>query len=226
MPTSTAPLATPNNRFIDFRVDDDEIEAGECVRFSWIVKGDIGIVEFNEVNDNKNAILVSAEGTQEACPTKETAYELAITWLDNSRGGRGLTIKIKSQNNNQGGNSSSTGSSSTSSNTTAPGTFVAVTPILIQTTPTLTASGSPATPPAGIFSAARTLPETGRRSPSGLADPDKTDLSQPSTLPEASQPSVLAGLIEHSQVWLLLGLAVISLTLGRRILSSRKGTIK
>jgi hypothetical protein len=73
MPTSTVPPTTPNNRFIDFRVDDDEIESGECVRFSWIVKGDIGIVEFNEIDDNKDALLVSAEGNQEACPTKDTS---------------------------------------------------------------------------------------------------------------------------------------------------------
>src|SRR5512135_2538495 len=49
--TATSPSgtpATPTGRSVDFRVDDTKISAGECVLFSWVVKGDIDKVEFDE----------------------------------------------------------------------------------------------------------------------------------------------------------------------------------
>ena len=217
IPTSTIPQSTPNNRFIEFRVDDDEIESGECVRFSWIVKGDIGIVEFNEIDDNKDALLVSAEGNQDACPTKDTSYELIVTWLDNSRGGKGLTVELKNDNNGQSGNSS--GSSSNNGQTSSsPGTFIAVTPIMIQTTSTLTAPG-------GIFSAARTLPETGNRSVATSVPAQAISVNLATEQPTKQSPiSTISSTANQGSN--RLNLWVVGLALGAGLLCSWRGIVK
>ena len=51
MPTPLPPTATPTDRMVDFRVDDDEIDQGSCVEFSWVVRGDIDRVEFEREDD-------------------------------------------------------------------------------------------------------------------------------------------------------------------------------
>jgi hypothetical protein len=170
-PTSPAPVGptpTATGRVVDFRVDDDEIEPGTCVTFSWVVRGDLDRVEFDTMGDGKVAVLVPDMDSQTACPEEETEYQLIATWLDGAQTTRSIEIDFKSQSNG----SSDGGTTATP---IATGSWVAVTPIPIGTTPVPVApSLSPATPtpnssgvmmamaaPTGRLNSVSMLPETG-----------------------------------------------------------------
>jgi hypothetical protein len=181
-PTPVLPTSTPDNRLVDFRVDNDEIDQGECVQFSWVVRGDIDRIEFDEVDDDKDAVLVSAQDEREECPDKDTEYELSVKWLDGTKSAKTLEIEVHTDSSGSS-NSGSSGGSGTgqSSETTTAGSFVPVTPIaLTSLTPTAESSaetsdesalfqqitqeetaGQPVEKPSGVLGSVDRLPETG-----------------------------------------------------------------
>jgi hypothetical protein len=168
-PTSPAPASptpTTTGRVVDFRVDDDEIEEGACVMFSWVVRGDLDRVEFDTLGDGKVAVLVSDMDSRQECPQEETKYELITTWLDSTQTTRTIEIEFKSQSgDSSGGDATAT--------PIATGAWVAVTPIPMGTTPvSVESSSSQTTPgpnssggmmaaPTGPLNSVSMLPETG-----------------------------------------------------------------
>jgi hypothetical protein len=189
VPVAPTPIYSPEDRFIDFRVDDDDIDAGECVEFSWVVRGDIDRVEFDQRDDDKEAILVADLDDREECPIKDTDYELIVRWLDNTKTTSKIEVTVgESSSTDTGSDSSSssgTNNSGSGTNTTV-GVFVQVTPILITNTlfnirvtpvpgssedtagaavPAVSsAPGTVPVEPTGVLGTINTLPETGRQS--------------------------------------------------------------
>jgi hypothetical protein len=104
--TATSPSgtpATPTGRAVDFRVDDRNISAGECVTFSWLVRGDIDKVEFDQHDDNKNAVLVPEEKYDaEECPGSTTEYNLIVSWLDGTRTTQTIKVKVEDADDDGG----------------------------------------------------------------------------------------------------------------------------
>ncbi len=180
IPTNTPdPAATPTanptaaGRMVDFRVDEDEITEGECVMFSWVVRGDIDRVEFDQVGDGKVSLLVSDMDSREECPEEDTEYELGVTWLDSTQTTRSIEIEVDAG----GTGGSSGGDNGTGTGTPTPGgtaAFVPVTPIPIVTTPVSVvystpvqvSSGGAVVTPVGVLASVQVLPETGYLSPS------------------------------------------------------------
>ncbi len=182
------PGATPAGRLVDFRADDDEINNGDCVQFSWVVRGDIDRVEFDQDDDNKEPLLVSALDDREECPVEDTQYILIVRWLDGTRTNQEIEIEVHTSGDDEedgssGSGGSSSGGSGDGTTSGGVGEFIPVTPILITTgTPTPapvamapaaaenstfqqvantdTSSSQPAAP-AGVLGSVGTLPETG-----------------------------------------------------------------
>jgi hypothetical protein len=177
-PTNTpnpavTPTANPTAaaRTVDFRVDEDEIIKGDCVMFSWLVRGDIDRVEFDQIGDGKVPLLVSDMDSRQECPEEETTYELVVTWLDSTETTRSIEIEVDADGTGDGG-----GDNGASGGTPTPGgtaTFVYVTPIPIATTPVSAgnstpvqgASGGVVVTPVGALGSVKVLPETGYLSP-------------------------------------------------------------
>lgn len=179
-PTPISPTATPDNRLVDFRVDKDEIDNGECVQFSWVVRGDIDRIEFNEVDDGKDPILVADQDDREECPDDDTDYELIVRWLNGTKTTKGIEIEVHSDS---GSGSSSGSSGDQSSTSTTVGSFIPVTPIaLTSLTPEAEpasetsvqaeaavfqqvtqedTSARPRATPAGLLQSVKSLPDTG-----------------------------------------------------------------
>jgi hypothetical protein len=164
-PTETPTGTAAVSRLITFRVDENEIDQGECVLFSWVAKGeDIGFVEFAE--NAKNPILVEEQGTHTVCPEGTNVYQLLVTWIDSTRTGSDiLQVKVNEQSDSSGSGDSSAGGAEVVS---PPGTFVAVTPVPIlapsapsQATPVPGTSNSIVARPTGILGSVVVLPETG-----------------------------------------------------------------
>jgi hypothetical protein len=152
--TPSDPDATPIGRVVEFRVDDDDIDQGTCVQFSWVVKGDYAWVEFNILRDGKNPYLVSETDDRQECPTEDTEYELMVSWLDGTYT-KSERIKVKVDSNNGDGDSGNgSGTSAT------PASFVQVTPILLPSTPIPVV-----VTPVGALGEIRYLPETGGAPP-------------------------------------------------------------
>lgn len=140
-----APTPTPDgdvaSRLVDFRVDADDIEEGECVEFSWVARGDIDRIEFDQKDDDKDGVLVAALDDRIECPADDRNYELIVHWLDSSTIKHKIEINVHASATSNNGNdddndsnsSSSNSSGSSTTNTTA-GVFVQVTPILITNT--------------------------------------------------------------------------------------------
>lgn len=168
-PTNTPdPAVTPTTnptasaRLVDFRVDDDEITKGECVTFSWVVRGDIDRVEFDQLGDGKVPLLVSDMDSREECPEEDTTYELDVTWLDGTNTER--SIKIEVDEDDAGDNSGDSDASSGTPTPAGTASFVPVTPIPVIGTPQASyqdASGSIVVTPVGVLGSVQTLPETG-----------------------------------------------------------------
>jgi hypothetical protein len=186
--TSADPAATPAGRLVDFRVDDDEIDQGECVMFSWVVRGDIDRVEFDQRGDDKAPILVSTMDTRQECPDEDTDYELIVSWLDGTQTTRGIGIEVNGASSDGSGNSAGEGT------TTPAGTavFVPVTPIPIAGTPVSvgdgtvqqavyeSTSGGVVVTPVGVLASVQLLPETGYLSPPGAGtNPSEGNLVAP-----------------------------------------------
>jgi hypothetical protein len=212
-PTSPAPVGptpTSSGRVVDFRVDDDEIEPGTCVMFSWVVRGDLDRVEFDTLGDGKVAVLVSDMDSREACPEEETDYELIATWLDGTQTTRSINIELKSQNKDSSGG----GATATP---VATGAWVAVTPIAIGTTPAPAAPApAPAAPapnssggmmaaPTGRLTSVNTLPETGYGPPPSA---DVTQAADHVTAAQSAAPTwlIFAGALILSCTLSILGL--------------------
>lgn len=174
LPTPVLPTVTPNNRLVDFRVDEDEIDSGDCVQFSWAVRGDIDRIEFDQLDDDKEAILVSEQDDREECPEADTEYKLTVKWLDGSKSSKSIEIDVRdgssSSSSSSGGNGADQASGSTE------GAFIPVTPIALKSlTPVAEenesdlftqispdgSEGQPVEKPAGILGSVNSLPETG-----------------------------------------------------------------
>lgn len=210
---SGSPTATPSGRLVDFRVDEDKVKPGDCVTFSWVVRGDLDRVEFDVKEDGKVAVLVSDMDSREECPSSETKYELTATWLDGTRTAR--TIKVEVDSGGDGDSGSGDTGSATPAGTAV---FVPVTPIPFPSTPVAGGSSAPqpvsqqspsgsvsVAPVGGALSGVRVLPETGHRSP-----PSATviQLDNNPAVTESQQGFwliLVAGLI------LFLGMAIIAL---------------
>jgi hypothetical protein len=219
--TSANPAATPAGRLVDFRVDDDEIDKGDCVMFSWVVRGDIDRVEFDKRDDDKAPVLVSAMDTRQECPDEQTDYDLFVTWLvDGTQTTRSIEIEV------DGGGSGSGGSSAGGGTTTPAGTavFVPVTPIPITGTPVSTGggtaqqavyqetSGGVIVTPVGVLGSVQVLPETGYLSPpAAAADPSKDSLAADKT--RWRLWPALVGVLG-----VFLGMAILGLTLVAKII--------
>lgn len=232
-PTPVLPTATLDNRLVDFRVDNDEIDQGDCVQFSWAVRGNIDRIEFDEVDDNKEAVLVSAQDEREECPDQDTEYELSVQWLDGTKSAK--TLEIQVNNSSDGSSSSSSGSSAGQSSETTVGSFVPVTPIaLTSLTPTAEANaetsdesalfqqitqeetaGQPVEKPSGVLGSVDRLPETG----GALLRKDLSPADRPSVTGETSYQSpterseLIRGLVLIGRWGLLIGVSVILLKL-------------
>lgn len=126
-PTPSGPTATPEGRVVNFRAESDEIDLGECVLFSWVVRGDVAWVEFNEVDDDEDPLLVDDQGDRQECPDNDTDYELIVTWLDGSKSRDGIEIEVNGSGSSSGGGGSGGGGGGGAAPT--PGAFVVVTPI-------------------------------------------------------------------------------------------------
>ncbi len=215
VPSGNSP-ATPSGRLVDFRVDDDEISKGECVMFSWVTRGDIDRVEFDQRDDDKAPILVSTMDTRQECPDEETDYDLIVTWLvDGTQTTHSIQIEVDSGSGGDGSNSAGGGT------TTPAGTavFVAVTPILITVTPVSAGggdaqqavyqdtSGGAVVKPGGELASVQLLPETGYlSSPAADTNPSEDNLA-------AAQPRWRLWLALAGGLSLFLGVAVLGLTL-------------
>jgi hypothetical protein len=170
-PPSSGPTSTPEGRVLNFRTDNDEIDLGECVLFSWVVRGDVAWVEFNEVDNDEDAFLVEDQGERQECPDNDTDYELIVTWLDGSRSKDSIEIEVNGSGISSGGSGEGGGSAPT------PGPFVVVTPIAYsevqgEVTPIpgfMNIPDSASLPPDNaILASIVQLPETGSR-PAGAS---------------------------------------------------------
>ena len=188
VPVAPTPGTSPADRFIDFRVDDDDIDTGECVEFSWVVRGDVDRVEFDQRDDDKGPVLVAGLDDRQECPTEDTNYELIVRWLDSTKTTRKVEVEVDDSGSNNSDSSNNSGGGADNGggviNTTA-GVFVQVTPILITNTlfnirvtpvpgsaeaqvsaaaPAIPAApGEAAVKPSGILGTIQELPETGSR---------------------------------------------------------------
>lgn len=174
-PTPLPATVTPSNRLIDFRVDEDEIDSGDCVEFSWVVRGDIDRVEFDEIDDGKEAVLVSEQDEREECPDVDTEYKLIVKWLDGSKTSDSIEIDVL-DDSSDGSSSSSGGNGTGQDSGSTVGVFIIVTPIAMSSlTPVAEenesdlftqispdgSDGQPVEKPAGILGSVNSLPETG-----------------------------------------------------------------
>jgi len=171
--TATSPSgtpATPTGRSIDFRVDDRKIGPGECVTFSWLVKGDLDKVEFDEHDDSKNPVLVPEEKYDaEECPGSTAEYRLIVYWLDGTKTTQSIKIKVSGSSSDDGGDGEASLTVTPGAGT---GDFMPVTPLPIsgggggqgatpQSVAYQSATGGAVVTPVGVLGSVILLPETG-----------------------------------------------------------------
>jgi hypothetical protein len=154
--STVTPTATVVSRTVDFRVDDDDIDPGECVTFSWLVRGDIDRIEFRA--EDKDAILVSSMDSRDECPAEETDYDFIVTWLDGTQTTRSIEIEVDHTSDNDNAGDSSNGGGTPSPGGTGP--FVPVTPVPFEQSSQQTDDGE-FLAPIGVLGSVRLLPETG-----------------------------------------------------------------
>jgi len=231
-PTPTGPTSTPTGRIVKFDDDtgDGEIDSGECVLFSWVVRGDIAFVEFDQIDDGKDPWLVSDIDEREECPTEDTEYQLKVTWMDDGKTRSAIEIEVNTGGGGGSGGGSGGGGGSTVDGGTVvpPGSFVQVTPILITntvaagvTTPAADIASSPGTltpAPTGVLASVSVLPETGALPPPATVPASGSSIIHGKDNQDTAhwpwQPGVMfaAGLV------MLSGSAVAGLALPRGIL--------
>jgi hypothetical protein len=214
--TSANPAATPAGRLVDFRVDDDKVNKGECAMLSWVVRGDIDRVEFDTRDDEKAPVLVSAMDSRQECPDEQTDYDLIVSWLDGTRTTRSIEIDI---------NDSSDSNSAGGGTTTPAGTavFVPVTPIPIAGTPVSvgggtaqqavyqSTSGGVVVTPVGVLGSVQVLPET------GYLSPPVTDIKPSEDNLAAARPRWRLWLALASGLGIFLSIAILGLALAAKI---------
>ncbi len=192
------PTGTPTGRDVDLRPSSDDIEieeAGDCVLFTWLVKGDIDRVEWDEEDDDLDPILVDASDERTECVDEETAFVLIVRWLNGQSSKEKREIKIVGPKDS--GDSSGGGGP-----VPTPGAFVVVTPLLITNsiafspiTPTPVFGGSSTgdqQKPEGILGTIVELPETG--SLNAARDPRLPHASLDTTATPAG-PSTVTGIL-------------------------------
>lgn len=190
VPTNTPdPAATPTvdptaaARVVDFRADSTDIDVGDCVMFSWVVRGDIDRIEFDQIGDEKVPLLVSDMDSRQECPTEDTTYELRVTWLDATKTKESIEIEVAG---GDGGSSGSGGATATPAGTAV---YVPVTPVPAST---IVASGGGVVTPVGVLGSVRILPETGHVSPP-MAQAAASENDPAKTRPEPGFWSAFAG---------------------------------
>lgn len=240
LPTPLPATVTPSNRVVDFRVDEDEIDSGDCVEFSWVVRGDVDRVEFDQLDDDKEAVLVSDQDEREECPEVDTDYRLVVKWLDGSKTSDTIEINVRDDGSSNGAGSSSGGSSTGQTTDSTVGVFIIVTPIALNSlTPeaesaadassesdlfsqiTQDASGGQSTEkPAGILGSVNALPETGGVSSRKLVSvEDRPSVSSEINYDLPTQRSEPFGLVAAAGRWGML--IVVAAVLVRLITSIR-----
>jgi hypothetical protein len=202
---------------VDFRVDDDDIDRGSCVEFSWVVRGDIDRVEFEKEDDGKDPILVATLDQREECPSADAVYKLMVRWLDGAKTTRKIDIEVDENatagtgdDNTNGGSGSSSSESSGSNNGSdvapAPGgagSFVHVTPIAVSTNTPISSGDSPQQvsyasaavmseipAPDGLLGSVSALPETGMSPPTISKSTSSMPLSTVND-PQAAESTVM-----------------------------------
>ena len=92
-PTATPlPTQTPSPT-IDFTVDRTEINAGQCVLFTWNVQN-ASAVYFYPQGEAWDQYPVLPQGTRSECPPVTTTYELRVINIDGSQEIRKITIYV------------------------------------------------------------------------------------------------------------------------------------
>jgi hypothetical protein len=199
VPTAPTPWPTATAaRIVKFSVDAEngEINLGQCVLFSWVVRGDIAWVEFDQDDDDKDPILVADTAERKECPARDADYKLKVTWLDNTTFTREIDIEVDTSQSSSSGDSGSSAGSAGNADVPASGPFVAVTPILFQDI---------SLAPSGVLVSINSLPETGL-SPVGSLPEKGREISRP-VLPQH----------QFAPIWYLLGAAGMAALLGMGI---------
>lgn len=183
-----APTSTPTGREVDLRPGDETIKidtAGDCVLFTWLVKGDIDRVEWDKEDDDTDPILVSASDERQECVNEDSDFTLIARWSNGQKSQETREIRIESDSSGSGGGSGGAGGP-----VPTPGAFVVVTPLLITNSlafspPAPESSASSAGDefrPEGILGTIVELPETG-----SLYQVEDDKLSQTSQAPSPYQ---------------------------------------
>jgi hypothetical protein len=205
---------------VDFRADDDEIDKGDCVMFSWVVRGDIDRVEFDKREDDRDPVLVSNMDSREECPDGDTDYDLIVRWLDGTQTTRSIEIEVDADSDGSDSNSGGGGAATPS----GVGVFVNVTPILItdtlgsvedgalQQASYQDTSGGVGVTPGGVLGSVKVLPETGYLSPL-TANTVQSENNFAAVQPDWGSWPMLAG-----GLGIFLGIVIIGLTLGAKVI--------
>jgi polar amino acid transport system substrate-binding protein len=69
---------------IDFKVDRDQIKAGECVVFSWTVKNVKSYYFYSQFENWQDHPKTGDTGSEKECPQVQTTYYLRVVYPDNS----------------------------------------------------------------------------------------------------------------------------------------------
>jgi polar amino acid transport system substrate-binding protein len=83
------PTATPKPKptplpSVDFKVDRDQIKAGECVVFSWTVKNVKAYYFYSQFERWQDHPKTGDTGSEQECPQVQTTYYLRVVYTDNS----------------------------------------------------------------------------------------------------------------------------------------------
>jgi len=83
------PTATPQPKptplpSVDFKVDRDQIKAGECVVFSWSVKNVKAYYFYSQFENWQDHPKTGDTGSEKVCPQAQTTYYLRVVYPDNS----------------------------------------------------------------------------------------------------------------------------------------------
>lgn len=83
-PTSTPPPTQTPNPSINFVVDKTNIFAGECVSFSWNVRGAQAVYFYKSGENWQNYPVQQQVNSRLECPATTTTYELRVNWPNGS----------------------------------------------------------------------------------------------------------------------------------------------
>lgn len=92
-PTPTPPPTATPSASISFTVDRTQIQAGQCVTFSWDVRN-ASSVFFYALGQNWPQFQVAPQASQRECPPVTTTYELRVITPDNSHTTQNIRIDV------------------------------------------------------------------------------------------------------------------------------------